>query len=59
MYPETCLLSGPLEILPLMMDPVSRIYKFTGDLRGRVTKLCGQQLDVCPEVRTRTAYNIL
>ncbi|XP_071646368.1 uncharacterized protein C18orf63-like [Temnothorax longispinosus] len=47
-YPETCLTSGPLQILPLTMDPVSRIYKFAGDLRGRVTKLCGQQLDVCP-----------
>ncbi|XP_011878445.1 PREDICTED: uncharacterized protein C18orf63-like [Vollenhovia emeryi] len=47
-YPETCLTSGLPEILPLVMDPVSRIYKFAGDLRGSVTKLCGQQLDVCP-----------
>ncbi|XP_036144522.1 uncharacterized protein C18orf63-like [Monomorium pharaonis] len=48
-YPETCLISGPLEILSPTMDAVSRIYKFVGDLRGRVTKLCGQQLDICPE----------
>ncbi|XP_011641376.1 uncharacterized protein C18orf63-like [Pogonomyrmex barbatus] len=48
-YPEMCLASGPLEILPPAMDPVSRIYKFVGDLRGRVTKLCEQQLDVFPE----------
>ncbi|KYN32394.1 hypothetical protein ALC56_13251 [Trachymyrmex septentrionalis] len=49
LYPETCLTSGPLKILPPTKDPVSRIYKFAGDLRGRVTKLCGHQLDVCPE----------
>ncbi|KYN08501.1 hypothetical protein ALC62_00485 [Cyphomyrmex costatus] len=49
LYPETCLTTGPLEILPSAMDPISRIYKFAGDLRGKVTKLCGQQLDVCPE----------
>ncbi|XP_039306961.1 uncharacterized protein LOC120358146 [Solenopsis invicta] len=49
LYPEMCLTSGPPEILPLTMDPVSRIYKFAGDLRGKVTQLCGQQLDICPE----------
>ncbi|EZA58291.1 hypothetical protein X777_01248 [Ooceraea biroi] len=49
LYPETCLASGPLEVLPPPMDPVSRIYKFTEELRERVTQLCGQQLDICPE----------
>ncbi|XP_011880854.1 PREDICTED: uncharacterized protein C18orf63-like [Vollenhovia emeryi] len=47
-YPETCLTSGPPEILRLVKDPVSRIYKFAEDLRGSVTQLCGKQLDVCP-----------
>ncbi|XP_012232261.2 uncharacterized protein C18orf63-like [Linepithema humile] len=49
LYPETCLASGPLKILPLTTDPVSIIYKFVGDVKGRVVKLCGQQLDICPE----------
>lgn len=51
LYPETCLTSGPLKIFPPTTDPVSIIYKFTGDVKGRVIKLCGQQLNICPEVR--------
>lgn len=49
-----CLTSGPLEILPSTTDPLSRIYKFIGDLRTKVTKLCEQQLDICPKVRKQT-----
>jgi len=45
LYPETCLTSGPLIILPPVIDPVSIIYKFAGDVKERVVKLCGQQLD--------------
>ncbi|KAL0126680.1 hypothetical protein PUN28_005212 [Cardiocondyla obscurior] len=48
-YPETCLTSGPPQTLLLTTDPVSKIYKFIGDLKARVAKLCNQQLDVCSE----------
>ncbi|XP_072764048.1 uncharacterized protein C18orf63-like [Anoplolepis gracilipes] len=55
LYPDICLTSGPLEILPSTMDPLSRIYKFIGDLREKVTKLCEQQLDICPKNTFQTA----
>lgn len=56
LYPEMCLTSGPLEILPFVMDPLSRIYKFIGDLREKVAKLCEQQLDICLKVRKQKFY---
>lgn len=56
LYPEMCLTSGPLEILPSVMDPLSRIYKFIGDLRENVAKLCEQQLDICLKVRKQKLY---
>ncbi|CAL1681677.1 unnamed protein product [Lasius platythorax] len=55
LYPEMCLTSGPLEILPSATDPLSRIYKFIGDLRRKVTKLCEQQLDICLKNTFQTA----
>lgn len=56
LYPEMCLTSGPLEILPSVMDPLSRIYKFIGDLREKVAKLCEQQLDIYLKVRKQATY---
>ncbi|XP_025267565.1 uncharacterized protein C18orf63-like [Camponotus floridanus] len=55
LYPEICLTSGPLEIFPSAVDPLSKIYKFIGDLRGKVAKLCEQQLDICPKNTFPTA----
>ncbi|XP_029155534.1 uncharacterized protein C18orf63-like isoform X2 [Nylanderia fulva] len=55
LYPEMCLTSGPLEILPSMTDPQSRIYKFIADLRRKVTKICEQQLNICPKNTFQTA----
>ncbi|XP_050456175.1 uncharacterized protein C18orf63-like [Cataglyphis hispanica] len=55
LYPEMCLTSGPLEILPFVMDPLSGIYKFIGDLREKVAKLCEQQLDICLKTTFHTA----
>ncbi|XP_029662799.1 uncharacterized protein C18orf63-like [Formica exsecta] len=55
LYPEMCLTSGPLEILPSVMDPLSRIYKFIGDLREKVAKLCEQQLDIYLKTTFQTA----
>lgn len=54
-----CLTSGPLEILPSATDPLSKIYKFIGDLRTNVTKLCEQQLDICPKVRKQATFPFL
>ncbi|XP_032674916.1 uncharacterized protein C18orf63-like [Odontomachus brunneus] len=58
LYPETCLTSGPLHVLPPSMDPVPIIYRFAGELRSRVSKLCGQQLDICPENTYRAALQV-
>ncbi|XP_025159663.1 uncharacterized protein C18orf63-like [Harpegnathos saltator] len=58
LYPETCLASGPLRVLSSSTDLVPIIYKFAAELRGGVSKLCGQQLDVCPESTYRAALQV-